>query len=311
MSTLFHHLILAAPLFVLVFAGYALMRFTGWPHSFAEALNRFVFVVALPALLFRLMSDLSKLPPVDARLLIAFFGSCLLVFVFGRLVAWKVFRLDGTAQSIFALGGIFSNNALLGLPLAKLTLGEAALPSVALVLVFNSLFLWTLVTISVQWAQHGHFSVAGIARTVKSVLTNPIIVAILGGTAVGLTGIALPHVIDRPLELIGSAGAPLALIALGMGLSEYGLRHEWRISASISAIKLVVQPLVVWLLARLLGLPKMETQAVVLLASIAVGANVYLMSRHFRTLEGAVGNSLLLSTALASLTTPVMLTLTG
>ena len=101
----------------------------------------------------------------------------------------------------------------------------------------------------------------------------------------------------------------LALIALGMGLSEYGVRADWRISLAISAIKLIVQPLVVWSLAQLLGLPWMETQVVVLLASIATGANVYLMSRQFKTLEGPVASSLVLSTGLAALTTPLVLTL--
>ena len=121
----------------------------------AESLSQFVFSVALPAMLFRLMSDFSKLPPVDVRLLIAFFGGCLIVFVIGRLIAWKLFALDGVSQSVFALGGVFSNNVLLGLPLAKVALGDAAVPSVALVLVFNALILWTLVTVSVEWAQHG------------------------------------------------------------------------------------------------------------------------------------------------------------
>ena len=99
------------------------------------------------------------------------------------------------------------------------------------------------------------------------------------------------------------------VIALGMGLSEYGVRADWRISLAISAIKLIVQPLVVWSLAQLLGLPWMETQVVVLLASIATGANVYLMSRQFKTLEGPVASSLVLSTGLAALTTPLVLTL--
>ena len=85
----------------------------------------------------------------------------------------------------------------------------------------------------------------------------------------------------------------------------------WKISVAISVVKLIVQPLVVWLLARVLGLPAMETRVVVLLASIAVGANVYLMSRQFKVLEGAVAGSLVLSTGLAALTTPLVLTLTG
>ena len=65
----------------------------------------------------------------------------------------------------------------------------------------------------------------------------------------------------------------------------------------------------VYLIARLLHLPPMETSVVVLLASMSVGTNVYLMSRQFGVLEGPIASSLLLSTALAALTTPVVLTL--
>jgi predicted permease len=310
-NTFFNHVALASPLFVLVFAGYLMMRLSGWPKSMSENLSRFVFSVALPAMLFRMMSDLSKLPPVDARLLMAFFGGCLIVFLIGRLIAWKLFALDGVAQSVFALGGVFSNNVLLGLPLAKVALGDAAVPSVALVLVFNALTLWTLVTVSVEWARHGSFSLHGFAKTVRGVLTNPIVAGILAGTLFGLSGLVLPAFIDAPLAMAGEAAAPMALIALGMGLAEYGVREGWKTSVAISAVKLVVQPLVVWLLARLLALPPMETQVVVLLASTAVGANVYLMSRQFATLEGPVASSLVLSTGLAALTTPLVLTLIG
>lgn len=310
-QTFFHHVELAAPLFFLVLAGYLLMRFCGWPKSMSDSLSRFVFSVALPAMLFAMMSDFSRLPPVDARLLLAFFGGCLIVFVMGRLLAWRVFALDAVGQSVFALGGVFSNNVLLGVPLAKISLGDAAVPSVALVLVFNALILWTLLTVSIEWARHGSFSVRGFANTARGVLTNPIVAAILSGTLFGLSGLALPSVLTRPLAMIGQAAAPLALVVLGMGLAEYGVRCGWRISVAITGIKLIVQPLVVWLLARAIGLPIMETRVVVLLASLAVGANVYLMSRQFGTLEGPVASSLVLSTVLAALTTPLALTLTG
>ncbi len=310
MAAFFHHLSLAVPFYSLVFAGYALMRLSRLPKSWSERLSWFVFSIALPAMLFRLMSDFSKLPAVDARLLLAFFGSCLIVFVIGRLIARGCFRLDGVGQSVFALGGVFSNNVMLGLPLAKVVLGDAALPSVALVLVFNALILWILVTVSVEWARHGSLSLQGGAKTMRAVLTNPIIVGILLGTLFGLAGFTIPKPVDVPLALLGQAAAPLALVALGMGLAAYRIRDGLQISLAITAIKLLLQPLVVWALARLLGLPPMETQVVVLLASIGVGANVYLMSRQFKVLEGPVAASLVISTALAGMTTPLVLALT-
>ena len=262
-----------------------------------------MFSVAIPALLFRLMSDFSRLPPVDARLLIAFFGGCLVVFVLGRVIADRVFALDGVGQSVFALGGIFSNNVLLGVPLAKITLGEASIPAVSLVLVFNSLLLWTLVTVSVEWARQRAMSWSGYVAAAKGVLRNPVVASILVGTAWGLGGVPLPAMVDETLALISQAAIPLSLIALGMGLAEYGIGAGWRVGTAITVLKLAVQPAIVWLLARAFALPALETQVVVLLAALPVGVNVYLMSRQFDTLGGPVASSLLLSTALAAATT--------
>jgi len=210
---------------------------------------------------------------------------------------------------VFALGGIFANNVLLGVPIAKATLGEAAMPSVAMVLVFNSLTLWTLVTVSVEWARHGALSLRGFGNTLRSVLTNPIVASVLIGAAFGLTGLPLPSLIGTPLSLLGGSAIPLSLIVLGMGLAEYGIRAGWREATAITAIKLLVQPLVVWALASALGLPPVETQAVVLLAALSVGVNVYLMAREFDALQGPVATSMVMSTAFSALTVPLTLAL--
>jgi malonate transporter len=308
MSLFAQYFLLSLPLFGIVFAGYAIACWSRWPRTLTAGLSTFVFAVALPAYLFRMMAGFSQLPAVDSRLLFAFFGSCFIVFAVGRLVAWRAFGLDGVAQSIFGLGGVFSNNVMLGLPLARVTLGEGALPSIALVLVFNALILWTLVSVSIEWARHGALSARGFAMTAWGVITNPIIAGIILGTLFGMAGLALPRVVDLPLSILGDIATPLSLAVVGMGLAEYSIRDDWQQSAAITALKLVLQPAVVWLLALGLGLPPMETKAVVLLASCAVGANVYLMSMQFRSLQGAVASSLVLSTALAAITTPVFLT---
>ncbi|MEC5398006.1 AEC family transporter [Uliginosibacterium sp. H1] len=313
MRTFFELVLVVTPLFALVFVGYGLARWAGWARGLGGPLARFVFNVAMPVMLFHLMSGLSNLPPVDGRLLLAYFGGCLIVFVLGRVVAAKVLKLDGVAGSILALGGVFANTVLLGLPLARLTIGDAALPSVALVLVFNALTLWTLVTVSVEWARHGSFSAAGFAKTAFKVTTNPVVASILLGSAWGFIaghfGWALPRFIEMPMALLGQAAGPLALVSLGMGLVGYDPRAGWRISLAICALKLIAHPLIVWGLAKLLHLPPVETQVVVLLASMAAGANVYLMSRQFRVLEGPVAASLVLSTGLAAITTPLALML--
>ncbi|WP_416412069.1 AEC family transporter [Pantoea sp. App145] len=314
LTTLSHQIYLSAPLFILIFLGYCLTRFGKWPASISEGMNRFVFNVALPCMLFDVMSDFYKSPPVDFRLLLAFFGSCLLVFIAGRVIAAKVFRLESIAGSVFALGGIFSNNVMLGIPIATVLLGEQALPSVALVLVFNSLILWTLLTVSVEWSKHGSFSIQGLGRTLISVLKNPLIIGILSGTAWSFLQRPLPLIAAQPIDLLGSIAAPLSLVTLGMSLAHYRVRDGLKESYSICLLKLIVQPMCIWAIAWLTDLPALESKVVVLLGSMAVGVNVYLMSQKFQVLTGPAAASMLFSTLFAAVTTPVwmmLMTLAG
>ena len=311
MAAFVHFVSLTAPRFALIALGYALARSGRWGDTATDALTRFCFSVAIPALLFRLMSDFSSLPRTDLRVLAAYFGACLAVFAVGRMLSRFAFRHDGVEQSVFALAGIFSNSVLLGFPLVLVTLGDPAMATVSLIVVFNALILWTLVSVSVELARAGAMSARKFAATATAVVANPIIAAILAGTAFGYTGLALPAWIDRTLALGAQAAVPLSLVVLGMGLGLRAPGAQWRASLAMAAVKLAVLPLVAWGLARLFGLPDAETTVVVVMAALPVGANVYLMARQFGALEGPVAAGLVVSTALAAVTTPVVLALLG
>ncbi|BBE75258.1 MULTISPECIES: AEC family transporter [Enterobacteriaceae] len=309
LGQLTQQMILSAPLFSLIALGYCLGRFAGWPEAASGVFNRFCFSIALPCMLFKVMSKFYQSPPVDMRLLIAYFGSCLLIYIVGRIVAKSLFGLDAISASVFGLGGIFSNNVMLGIPVAVILLGQASLASVALVLVFNSLILWTLVTVSVEWAQSGSFSWKGIGKTLVNVLRNPLIIGIFSGFAWSATHHTLPQFIDGPVSMLGQIAAPLTLVTLGMSLSHYNISQGLRESAAICLIKLVLMPALIWALAYALHLPQQESQVVVLLGSMAVGINVYLMAQKFKVLQGATATSMLISTLLSTLTTPMLMIL--
>jgi len=103
----------------------------------------------------------------------------------------------------------------------------------------------------------------------------------------------------------------MSLVALGMGLGGHAIGALWRPSAAMTAMKLVAMPSVAWGLARLVGLPGVETTVVVAMAALPIGANVYLMARQFGALEAPVAAGLVLSTSLAAVGTPVVLALLG
>ena len=302
---------ITAPLFLLVGLGYLLARFGGWQGVVSDALAKFVFTVAIPALLFQLTSDFAKLPNVDAWLLLAYFGGTFVVYAIGFGIGRTVFSQHGVSASVFGMGGVFANTVLLGIPLTRVTLGERAIPAISLVIVFHSLVLWTLVSVSVEWVRHRTPSLLGLARTARGVALNPIVASILIGTGFGFTGLKLPEMLDRTISLLGDAAAPLSLIALGMSLQEFGVREGWRESLAMTTLKLAALPLVVYGLARALSLPPVETQAITVLAALPVGANVYLMAKAFGTLAGPVSSSIVLSTALSALTIPIVIALTS
>lgn len=306
-----HLVALTAPLFLLIGAGYALARFGGWTGAVADALSRFVFSVAVPALLFRLMTGFESAPAVDARLLVAYFGATFVVYALAIAAARALFGLDGAGASVFGMGGVFANTVLLGVPMVRVTLGEPAMPAISLVIVFNALILWTLVTVSVEWARNRRASLAGFAATARGVVANPIVGSLLAGTLFGYTGLALPAWIDGALRMLAEAAIPLSLVALGMSLCEFGVREGWRASLAMTAVKLAVLPAAVYSAARLLDLPALETQAITVLAAMPVGANVYLMAKAFGTLGAPVSSAIVLSTALCAVSAPVVLALTG
>lgn len=306
-QTLWLQFLATLPLFILILFGFLLIKILKWPKTITDSLTKFTFSAAIPVMLFHIMSHFSDQPSADYRLLFAFFGGTLLVFILGRIIAAKCFKLDGASGTMFAMGGIYSNNVFVGLPIVRALLGDEAVPSVALVVVFSALILWTLATISIEFAQIGKLSTSAIKKAVKSVFKNPVILGILTGLVVNYSHLPIPNFVSKSTQMVGDMAAPLSLIVLGMGLAEYKIREGLKLSSTICIIKLAVLPLVVYGLARLLNLPTLETYVVVLLGSMSIAINCYIMSRQFNLLQAPIASSLLISTILSSITTPLIL----
>lgn len=305
-----YHLELCAPLFLLVFLGWALIKIKLFDSAVSKALSKLVFKFLMPMLLFRQMSHLSEMPPVDLRVLIAFFGSCIVVFVLGRLMGRRVFHQDSTAQVITGMGGIFGNNVQLGIPIVALALGQNAMPTISVLIIFNVLLLWTTATACVEFGRTGgNIDWRKFVTAMKGIFKNPIVLGILIGSAWGLTGLHLPAVAEKTLEHVTSATTPMALLVVGMGLAQHSFRAALPKGCAISVMKLLVQPLLVYALCRLIGLGAMETQATTLLSSLPVAINLYIMSVEFEAEEAMASNAIFVSTLISAVTVPLTMTL--
>lgn len=307
LQTLWLQFLSTLPLFVLILFGFLLIKILKWPKTITDSLTKFTFSAAIPVMLFHIMSHFSEQPTADYRLLFAFFGGTFVVFILGRWIAAKCFKLDGASGTMFAMGGIYSNNVFVGLPIVRALLGDEAVPSVALVVVFSALILWTLATISIEFAQIGKLSTSSFKKAIKSVFKNPVILGILAGLIVNYSQLPLPTFVSKSTKMLGDMAAPLSLVVLGMGLAEYKIREGLKLSSFICLIKLAILPFVIYIIARLLNLPILETQVVVLLGSMSIAINCYIMSRQFNLLQPAIASSLLISTVLSSITTPLIL----
>lgn len=293
----------------MVLLGALIARVTKWPPAWTVALNRFVFAVPLPVLLFRAVSRVGGESHADLRLLLAFFGSCLLVFGLGFWTGKALLRKSPPGPAMIGIASVFSNNGLLGIPLVHILLGPLAMPAVAWIMTFNAVTLWTLATVVIESSKVGEANFKGLRRTLAKVGTSPIVIGIACGAVVALLRLPIPEWLGETLDKVSHAAGPLALIALGLDIARYEVKRDLSSALVICSYKLVIQPLVAWLLCLVLGLPLLETQVVVLMASLSVGVNVHLMAQHFDSSQAAVASSLVLSTLVGAVTTPVLLAL--
>lgn len=299
------------PLFLLMGLGYVLSRWCGFDKKASAAMSRFALFVSLSAFLFRTMVNIfGSGQTFDPRVLIAFFGACVIVFLFGRFILAKFLGLDPVAGTVAGIACVFSNNGMLGLPLAMALLGESVIPTIAAVLSVNAMFLWTVATFFVELARRtGKLSCKSLLITFGHVFRNPLILAIFSGVLYGLTGLGIPYVIDVPLKMLADSATPLCLIVVGMGLSEYGLGAGFAKGLAISLVKLFVMPLTVFALTRVLGMGPVETMGVVFLGCLPLGVNVYIMARQFDAAQGECADAMLITTVACAFTVPLAVTI--
>lgn len=307
--TLWAQFLSTLPLFILILLGFLAVKLGRWQKTVTDSLTKFTFYIAFPIMLFQIMSHFSEQSEIDIKLLLVFFGGSFIVFAIGCLIASKIFKLNGSQSTLFAMGGIYTNTVFVGIPIIKMLLGDQAIPIVAIIVIFNALILWTLATVSIEFVQMGKLSGRSFIKALKNVSKNPIIIGIFTGIVVNYIGLPIPNFINQSTKMVSDMTAPLSLIVLGMGLAEYKIRDQFLITGSICILKLAILPIVTYIVGKLLGLPTLELQVVVLLSSVSIAINCYMMARQFKVLQGPIASSLLISTALSSVTTPLILSI--
>lgn len=276
-------LLAVLPVFALVGAGF-LARRTGalGPQATAE-LNRFVVLLALPALLFAVVARAAPAAFADWRFVAVAGGGAALVFA--GTVAVRSAR--GATLPDAALEGLnagYANTGYMGFPLALAAFGPRALPETTLSVVLTVCFVFAAAIVLIEFGLAAGRGGRGVARKVGATLVrNPLLVAPAAAALFPLTGLRLPAIAGHLLDLLGGAASPCALVALGLFLAEprTGARPpSWRLAGALVAAKLLVQPAATFALALLVALPRTETAIALLLAALPTGTGPFMLAEY-------------------------------
>ena len=300
-----------APVIVFIGLGFAVARL-GWIRSSAvKDLSNLVFLVLTPALLFRTMSTV-QVQSLDFAPVGVYFLAAGLVFA-----ATLLYEGFGTLGAARGLAHTFGNTIMIGIPLVGLAFGEAGLVTLFTLISVHALILLTAATVVFELASaRSHARTSGAAqhalwRTVAQALRNgivhPVPLPILLGLAFAQTGLVVPAVLDKPLQLLGQALGPMALLLVGVTLAYSTVGAYFKAALRIALVKNLVFPAVVAALGWALGLRGLPLAVMVVTGSLPVGANVFLFAHRYEVAQDEVTASVALSTALALVTLPVVL----
>lgn len=298
---MFAAFLIVFPIFAVIAMGWACARFNVLHPETGHGVADYVFVVAIPLMLFRTLAT----APLPSEPPYAFWASYFLglglVWLCAGQISMRLFGRQGQESAIVGFTAAQSNMVLLGIPLVLRVFGEEGSVPLFLLVGVHLPVTMTVATILIERDGAGESKF----RTILTRLVrNPIIMGILGGVLFRLSGLELPAPALSVLKFIGDSAAPCALFAAGMALARYALGGDRKLVGNVVVLKLLIHPILVYLSARyLFGLPPVWVGVATVLAGCPCGVNAYLLAERYRVATGLASGAVSLSTLLAVGTT--------
>lgn len=294
------------PIFLLIAAGYVAFRRNILQPDHARGLGAFVLNFALPALIVRALAGRPASEIVNAPYLAAYGGASLVVFAIIFATARYVRGRSVTESAMQALGATASNSGFIGYPVAALVLGQIAGVALSLNMMFENIIL---IPLALALGEAGQGKARGFGENLRATFSrlarNPLIIAIVAGSAIAFSGLVLPAPLARAIDMLANASAAVALFAIGgalVGLSAEGLASD---VALVVVGKLLLHPLAVFLALSLV--PPFDPtlrQAALVFASVP-------MITVYPLLAGAYGQERMAAAALLSATATAFFTISA
>lgn len=297
------------PVFLVVGFGYAAVRKELFPDTAVEGLMLFAQSFALPALLFRAMSSLD-LSTLSLDLFLSYYGGATASFLCAMFGARLLFHRPWEDSVAIGFAGLFANGLLLGVPVTQAVFGaEATIANFAIISI-NSPYAYgvgiTLMEI-VRSRRSGGTLAELPGRVLKAMFRNNLIMAIVAGLAVNLSGLSMPEFVDAALEMMARAALPVALFGLGGVLCHYRPEGDLRTIAWIVAASLLLHPAVTWGIGTAVDLPVEGFRSSMVMAAMAPGVNAYIFANIYGVAKRVIASSVLIGTALSLVTSATWL----
>lgn len=299
------------PVFALIFSGYLAARVGILGGESTEALNKFVYYMAMPVLLFHVVATLDPADVFNWTFIVGFLSANVAVLCISIFVSMVFFRRDLADSALFAMASVFGNSVYLGIPLSVIAFGEAALTPAIIGGIFQGIAMIIPVVILIELGvSKSSGGPAILLKLATSLVKNPVMMAPVAGLAWSLTGWSLPVPVDTFAKIMSGAAGPCALFAIGLFLYGKPLHEGVREVSAVVILKMLVQPLLAWVfLFHVFDVDPLFAKVGLLLSILPTGANSFVLAQQYGRFVQRTSAVILISTVAAVLALSVLLNL--
>lgn len=291
------------PLYLIMALGYLLKKTRFVDDSFTQQLNRVIYHILLPLLLFFITCrlDLQRL-----RSVALWGGFPLIIAGTAGLACLVALPLPQPQKGAFIQGAFRTNLSYLGLPIAIMVLGEKVGAMAAVLVgvgaVANTIFSVLVLNLSGQ--EQARLS---WGRQVREILVNPLILSIAAGFVFSAGRLPLPGIIVTTITMLSRICLPSILLVMGLTLSLAHIKDYLLLDGLAVAIKLVVMPVIGVLVMRWLGAPPDIFRTVVVFCAMPTAVVSHTFAKQFGADEALTASIVNSSTLALVVVLPVLL----
>ncbi|MGN0593181.1 MAG: AEC family transporter [Ruminococcus sp.] len=267
-----------------------------------QKINQFVFKALLPALLFMDLSTADFQKVWDTKfVLFCFFATLCSI---GIAVLFSLLRKEPTQRGEIIQASYRSSAAILGIAFVNNIYGEATM---AALMIVGTVPLYNIIAVIVLslTAPQGEKKMNGkqlMLKTMKDVLTNPIILGIAAGLIWSVLKIPQPVILSKSVSYLGNMATPLSLIALGASFRFQDAKGNMGLSCGIAGIKLVLFCLLFLPAAIWMGFRSEKLIAILVMLGSATTGSCFVMARNFGHKGTITACAVMLTTLLSAFT---------